>query len=69
MKIILFGYVIGATAEQGCAAVAVMQLYQSVLYREAESYVSLHPTGKHQCTRLGSVPNLNSQASSFISEG
>jgi len=30
----------------------------------AESYVSHHPTSKHQGTRLGSRPNLNSQASS-----
>jgi len=39
------------------------------LCREAESYVSQHPTSKHQCTHLGSAPNLNSQASSPISEG
>jgi len=32
----------------------------AALYREAESYVSSHPTSKHQCTRFGSVPNLNS---------
>jgi len=38
------------------------------LYRKAESYVLHHPTSKHQCTRLGSVPNLNSQASSAINE-
>jgi len=41
----------------------------SSLYREAESYVSHHQTSKHQCTRLGSVPNLNSQARSPFSEG
>jgi len=35
-------------------------------YREAESYVSQHPIRKHQCTRLYSVPNLNSQASNHI---
>jgi len=29
-------------------------------HREAESNVSHHKTNKHQCTRLGSVPNLNS---------
>jgi len=38
------------------------------LYREVESYVSHHQKSKHQCTRLGSVPNLNSQASSPFSE-
>jgi len=32
------------------------------LYRETESYVSHHQTSKHQCTRLGSVPILNSQS-------
>jgi len=32
-------------------------------------HVSHHSTGKHQCTRLESVPNLNSQAISPISEG
>jgi len=31
------------------------------LYCEAESHLSHHPKSKHQCTRLGSVPNLNSQ--------
>jgi len=36
--------------------------------REAKSYVSNH-LSKHQCTRLDSVPNLNSQTSSPISEG
>jgi len=39
------------------------------LCRKAESYVSHHPTSKHQCTRLGLVPNLNSQASSPINKG
>jgi len=39
------------------------------LYREAESYGSHHQTTKHQCTRLSSVPNLNSQASNPISVG
>jgi len=34
------------------------------LYHEAESYVSHHQTSKHQCMRLGSAFNLNSQASS-----
>jgi len=29
------------------------------LYREAESYVSCHQTSKHQCTCLGSGPNLS----------
>jgi len=37
---------------------------EDLLYREAESYVSHHKTSKHQCTRLGYVSNLNSQASS-----
>jgi len=38
---------------------------EELLYREAESYLSAHhKTCKHQCTRLGSVLNLNSQASS-----
>jgi len=37
---------------------------EELLYREAESYVSHHKTSKHQCTHLGSVPNLNSKASS-----
>jgi len=27
-----------------------------------------HPTSKHQCMHLGSIPNLNSQASSPINE-
>jgi len=37
------------------------------IYCEAgnkQVYVSHHPTSKHQCTCLGSVPNPNSQASS-----
>jgi len=38
------------------------------LYREAEGYVSLHQTSKHQGTSLDSVPNLNSRASSPFSE-
>jgi len=38
------------------------------LYREVESYVSHYQTSKHQCTRVGSVPNLNSQASSLFNE-
>jgi len=38
------------------------------LYREAENEVSHHQTSKHQCTCLGSVPNLTSQASSPFSE-
>jgi len=33
-------------------------------HTHTQSYVSHHQTSKHQCTRLGSVPNLNSQASS-----
>jgi len=37
-------------------------------FRRTESYVSHHSTGKHQCTRLGSVPNLSNQASSSINE-
>jgi len=37
---------------------------EELLYRESESYVSHYKTSKHQCTRLCSVPNLNSQASS-----
>jgi len=36
---------------------------KKVLYHEAESYMSHHQTSKHQCMRLGSVPNLNNQAS------
>jgi len=38
-------------------------------YRESESYVSHHPTGEHQSTRLSSVPNINSQAGSSINQG
>jgi len=38
----------------------------SVCTGEAESYVSHHPTSKHQCTRLSLVSNLNSQASCLI---
>jgi len=34
-----------------------------------ESYVSHYPTSKHQCTCLGSVPYLNSQASNPVNEG
>jgi len=34
---------------------------EELLYRESESFVSHHKTSKHQCTRFGSVPNLNSQ--------
>jgi len=30
----------------------------TVLYRRYESYVSHHPASKHQCTCLGSVPDL-----------
>jgi len=30
------------------------------LYLKNEIYVLHHPTSKHQCTRFGSVPNLNS---------
>jgi len=41
----------------------------TTLYRESESCMSHHQTSKHQCTRLGSVPNLNSQASIPINEG
>jgi len=37
-------------------------------YCEAESYVSHHQISKHQYTRLTSVPNLNSQASSPFRE-
>jgi len=43
---------------------STLHLRVSLIYREAKSYVSHHSTSKHQCTRLGSVPNLNSQASS-----
>jgi len=32
---------------------------QRALYHEAESNVSHHQTNTNQCTRLGSVPNLN----------
>jgi len=39
------------------------------LHRETGGYVSHHLTSKHQCTRLGLVPNLNSQASSPINKG
>jgi len=33
------------------------------------TYMSHHPTSKHQCTRLGLILNLNSQRSSLINEG
>jgi len=33
------------------------------------SYVFHYPTNRHQCTCLGSVPNLNSRANSPFSEG
>jgi len=42
--------------------------YEELLYRKSESYVSHDKTSKHQCTRLGSVPNLTSQASSPFCE-
>jgi len=45
-------------------------LFEEVaLYRRAESYVSHHSTSKHQCTRLGLVLNLNSQATIPYNEG
>jgi len=44
-------------------------IYFWSFYREAESYLSHHPTSKHQCTCFVTVPNQNSQASSPISEG
>jgi len=37
--------------------IAVITIIRRALYREAESYVSHHQTCKHQCRRLGSVPN------------
>jgi len=40
------------------------RIERRALCREAESYMSHHETSKHQCTSLGSVPNLNSQANS-----
>jgi len=46
-----------------------IETVEVLLYREAESYVSHHKASKYQCTRFGSVPNLNSQASSPFSEG
>jgi len=48
-------------------AAGFMQLEVSrrALYRESDSYASLYPISKHQCVRLGSVPNLNSQSSSL----
>jgi len=42
---------------------------KQAIYRETESFLSHHQTSKHQSPRLGSVPNLNSQASSLFSEG
>jgi len=31
---------------------------EELLYRETESYMSHHKTSKHQCTHLGSVPQI-----------
>jgi len=53
---------ISASFETTVTVKGISSEERRALCRETESYLSHRQTSKHQCTRLGSVPNLNSQA-------
>jgi len=63
--------VLGSVVIQLCAGECTPSVDRaySISWRRKLRGVSHYKTSKHQCTRLGSEPNLNSQASSPITEG